>query len=167
MFLFKTARKQKEGPEPGEDPGKEGKMARVKGTWVLVQKRVALRLQDASEHFSPRIKRWVVILFFFFGTGGSVLLIAGSIFHKDVHPASRITRIQFPKHITRDAPRSVKNGIPETEFQKIEKFKKQVDSLSSTFSGRKKRDSILRSRPGLLDSILQFEKIYRLQKKLK
>lgn len=45
-------------------------------------------------------------------------------------------------------------GIGQEEYRRIQDFKKYMDSIASTPSGRKIFDSIITARPGLIDSIL-------------
>ena len=45
-------------------------------------------------------------------------------------------------------------------LQRLEAFEHYMDSLSSSTSGRKLRDSILAARPGLLDSIRHVKSLY-------
>lgn len=44
-------------------------------------------------------------------------------------------------------------GIGEQELLKIQKFKTYIDSLSATPRGRRIKDSLLRKRPHLIDSV--------------
>jgi len=50
-------------------------------------------------------------------------------------------------------------GMPAF-IRRIENFKRYLDSLDHTESGKRIRDSLLLRRPGLLDSIQQIETIY-------
>lgn len=53
--------------------------------------------------------------------------------------------------------------ITKEEFKKIEHFKKYTDSLAGSPAGKEIYDSILISRPGLIDSIILLENIYHSQ----
>jgi len=47
------------------------------------------------------------------------------------------------------------------ELLKIRAFRKYMDSLTLTENGRRKRDSIITARPGLLDSVASIEAFYK------
>lgn len=44
-------------------------------------------------------------------------------------------------------------AITKSEFLRIQRFKNYADSLNTTRAGRKARDSLLRNRPHLMDSV--------------
>lgn len=53
--------------------------------------------------------------------------------------------------------------VPEELFDRIQSFKKSMDSLATTPQGLRKRDSLLLGRPHLLDSISEIQRIYLMQ----
>nr|WP_199077425.1 hypothetical protein [Pedobacter sp. ASV19] len=55
-------------------------------------------------------------------------------------------------------------GLPVAVMGRIKRYKAYLDSLGTTATGQKTRDSLLRARPGLLDSIRSLEKVYELPK---
>lgn len=54
--------------------------------------------------------------------------------------------------------------LPSGEYERIHRFRVFMDSLAQSPSGKMMYDSILRHRPGLMDSVLFIEKHYRSNK---
>ena len=59
----------------------------------------------------------------------------------------------------------VRSGLPESQYKRVVAFQKYMDSLSGSASGKKVYDSIMKCRPGLLDSAKLLEKLYHNQNK--
>jgi hypothetical protein len=55
-------------------------------------------------------------------------------------------------------------GIGKEQFKKIQQFRFYIDSLASDKSGKAILDSILKIRPGLIDSLTALETMHQLQK---
>lgn len=53
-------------------------------------------------------------------------------------------------------------ALPKSTLARIRSFKSTLDSLGKTESGKRTRDSLLRLRPGLSDSIAEIERLYQL-----
>lgn len=147
---------------PAAASGLERRMISGIGKWLLLQKRIAVFLQKTTNRFSTRAKKWWVILFFILGGGSSILLIGGHIFSTHHGHSFTVTGIRFPNSISGANDRRGDTISAEAELVKIEAFRQYVDSLPATLAGRKIKDSLLVARPGLMDSIRQFEKLYQL-----
>lgn len=66
-----------------------------------------------------------------------------------------------PRAIKANPVLPMSSGKPDQTYLRIQRFKKMLDSMSRTKEGGQMRDSILKSRPGLLDSIMKIEKMYQ------
>jgi len=130
------------------------------------QKRMADVMQKGSEHLSITGKKFVLMIFCFVGIGASIYASTENIFFK-----------KHPFHLTNSSIALSKNALEkgfktsdflsETEFDKIQNFKNYIDSLSKSTAGKKIKDSILKNRPLLMDSINQLEKLFQINGKLK
>lgn len=130
------------------------------------QRKWADFMQRHTERFSRNGKLVILSLFCVVAASLSIYLIASGVTSRE---ASSFTVIHFKK------PRyAVKTGDENTkalvivsndEYKKIQRFRLYMDSLARSPSGKKLHDSILRQRPGLIDSILLTEKINQSQNK--
>jgi hypothetical protein len=64
------------------------------------------------------------------------------------------------RHLLPLQPPRYDPAIPEGLLKRIEKFRRHLDSLSTTPAGRHERDSLLKIRPGLMDSLKMIESVY-------
>jgi hypothetical protein len=127
----------------------------IAGTIIKFQRAWAIWMQRRADKLSSKGK--TLMLFFFCGV--SVLVsaaliyrnIRGTVFHLQV---SSISRPSLPTSATINKPDT--NSIT-----RIIRFRKYMDSLSGNKNGKRKFDSIQEARPGLLDSAILLEKIYK------
>ncbi len=129
--------------------------------WVVLMQRIMNRIPAGKQ------KAGVIILVIL--TGGYSLYIAARSLVNSPQPILKVESIRSPKYVTKTGDEKIQSAIfiTESEYRKIEQFKKYMDSLSNTSKGKRIRDSILLARPGLMDSVLQLEAIYQLQKQNK
>jgi len=90
------------------------------------------------------------------------LLILGGISGKAKSVVS-ISPIRVLEHIGSTA-KIATPVISSDEYEKIHRFRRYMDSLARSPSGRVYFDSIIQARPGLLDSITIVEQLYYSQK---
>lgn len=77
-----------------------------------------------------------------------------------------VTPIKKPAHATvTDDRYKVLPGIAYVEYQRIHRFRIYMDSLARSATGKNRYDSIIRHRPGLMDSIGFIENYYEQLKK--
>jgi hypothetical protein len=160
-FTFKKNSKN----SPAETDGTRG---------CLLQKfdEANLRLQYKCAHWLERKtahlsrKSWIVILFCFivFTGGCSIYLIVNSL-SGTVVSAITVNQISKPTNTVsfEEAPMQLNATISKTEFEKMFRFRRYIDSLGRSPTGKKLHDSILQYRPGLLDSISIVEQYYHSQ----
>jgi hypothetical protein len=140
----------------------------------LLQKfdEVNLRFQHKCAHWLERKtaylsrKSWIIILFCFtvFTGGCSIYLIVNS-FSGNTTKSITVTPITKPTNAVpfKEKPMQLNVAISKTEFEKIVRFRRYMDSLGRSPTGKKLHDSILQFRPGLLDSITIIEHYYHSQ----
>lgn len=111
-------------------------------------------------------KRWPVLLFFFvLCTGGcSLFLVVKSLLGKG-EAILLITPIQKPSIIHTDKAKKDSGIIADLPYKRIRQFRLFMDSLSNSPEGKKMHDSILYSRPGLMDSVRVIENFHQSQLK--
>ena len=131
---------------------------------LRLQYKCAQWLEHKTAHLSR--KSWIVILFCFTAFTGScsIYLIVKSLSGNTsksitVTPITKPTNaIPFENEIMQ-----LNATISKTEFEKIIHFRRYMDSLGRSPTGKKRYDSILYYRPGMLDSISIVEQYYHSQ----
>ena len=104
---------------------------------------------------SKKIMFIVVCLLF---TTISTSLIVHAIISKPSLNKINITHIRFIPPV-KDENHSI-IVITQAAYNKLQLFKRYMDSLRMDKTGKKSYDSILISRPGIMDSVTLLEKIY-------
>jgi len=115
---------------------------------------------------SSKVKLHLLVLFCFLFGGGSIYLMASAISNKNGKMS--IQKISFPAYaVSQHSAASLENRyiLTESEHQNIERFKHYMDTLQQSSLGRLKYDSIMKLRPGLMDSIFFIEHLYHEQLK--
>lgn len=131
---------------------------------LRLQHQCANWLECKTAHVSR--KSWITILFCFtvFTGGCSIYLIVNSL---SGNTTKSITVIPITKPTNAipldEKPIKLNSVINTTEFEKIVRFRRYMDSLGRSPTGKKLYDSIQHFRPGLLDSIAIVEQYYHSQ----
>lgn len=131
---------------------------------IGIQNNASSFLQAKSEKLSLASKRLIVIVFCLISFSSCVYLVIKSFFGN--HPANlSIEAIRVPKQLTHNENRRIipSKGVSKDEIEKIKKFRDYFDSLAKNNSGRRIYDSILKHRPGLIDSLSIIENLYKSQ----
>jgi len=128
---------------------------------LLLQYKCTNWLERKTSHFSRL--NWIMILLCFtvFTTGCSIYLIVNS-FSGNQNRNITITPITKPTNLvpTKEKPPQLNTIISKTKFEKIKGFRRYMDSLGRSPTGKKTHDSIVLNRPGLLDSLTILENYY-------
>lgn len=128
---------------------------------LRLQYKCANWLERKTAHFSRL--NWIVILLCFtvFTSCCSLYLIVNS-FSGNKNGNIIITPITKPTNLVPVKERRIELNtiISKTEFEKITSFRKYMDSLGRSPTGKKTYDSIVSDRPGLLDSLTILENYY-------
>lgn len=161
FLLFKNrGRKEQQGSNAFADKVAAGIVTKC----IRVQSKWADYMQRKTEGLSHKAKKWCLTLFCLLSVGCSLYLIIES-FTGTSKRSLGVAPINVPVHSTQTGEEATRSFhlITKKEFEKIERFRHHVDSLSRSTTGMKIRDSILSLRPGLMDSIRVIENLYQLQ----
>ena len=133
-----------------------------------------LRLQHGwatfMEHYTERLSvKWKLIVLFFFclcSGGLSILFIARSLMNNQA-TSFHVTQGKIPQHMGKSGDEKTKaiTIVTKEEYDKIQHFRKYMDSLARSPSGKELYNNIVIDRPGLMDSIILIENIYQSQNK--
>ncbi len=126
--------------------------------WLI---HIAGLLQKKTNSYSVKKKKILLLAFSVAFATESILVLVQSMNGSKKTPidVSRIKTIPIQQE---QAPGPF---LTRGEFQKIQKFKNFIDSLSGSARGRKTRDSLLHNRPHLMDSIRFLLNLYSEQLK--
>lgn len=131
---------------------------------LRLQHKCANWLERKTAHLSR--KSWIIILFCFtVYTGGCSIYLIVNSFSGNTTKAITVTPITKPTNSVPLEEKSIHLNatINTTEFEKIVRFRRYMDSIGHSPTGKKLHDSILHYRPGLLDSITIVEQYYHSQ----
>lgn len=130
---------------------------------LRVQHRCAHWMERKTAHLSR--KSWILILICFtvLTSGYSIYLMIGNFsdIAINVEPITTIVKSTNGRQVAKKDKLNV--PISKAEFEKIVRFRKYVERLGHSATGKKVQDSIRRYRPGLLDSLTIVEKYYHSQ----
>jgi hypothetical protein len=158
-FTFKKNSKN----NPNEaDSVRSSLLQRFDDANLRLQYKCAHWLERKTAHLSR--KNWIMILFSFtvFTGGCSIYLIVNSLWGNRTKNIT-ITPITKPTNAVEEKTIQLNAIINTTEFEKIVRFRRYMDSLGRSPTGKKLHDSIVHYRPGLLDSISIVEHYYHSQ----
>lgn len=120
----------------------------------------ATYMGKSFNRLSQKGKKWALLLFCLVAASLCTFSIAYHSEDLSSHPKID-TRLILPKAMP--PQQESKLSLPASSTGRIRQFKKYLDSLGTDATGARSRDSLLRHRPGLLDSIRQVEQYYDLQ----
>jgi hypothetical protein len=162
-FLFRKKNKT-ESAEP--DKNHVRVLRQMVNACLRLQTGWALWMGRRTEHLSRKTLLLLLLTFIVLACGYSIYLI-GQSFSGDQANAISITPIKKPGHVLQagDAASQPDMVVSKTDYQRIIRFREYMDSLARSPAGKAAYDSIILSRPGLLDSIRVIEEIYQSQTK--
>lgn len=131
---------------------------RIVNMITLIQKSWAGWMSKKINRLSDWAK-WALLVSFCITSVAVSVWIAFIGFSENKQSAIKINRIKTPATIYPDEVSESK--INQKVQDNIKRFRFFMDSLAHSPSGKKQYDSILRYRPGLLDSVTQLEKIFQ------
>jgi len=160
-FLF---RKKNKTEASGPDQIHDRVIRQMVNTCLRLQTRWARWMGRRTEHLSRRTLLLLLLVFIALAGGYSICLIWQS-FSGNQASAFSVTPIITPGRVlqTGDAASQKEMIVSKTDYQRIIRFRGYMDSLTRSPAGKAVYDSILLSRPGLLDSIRLIEKIHQSQ----
>lgn len=126
---------------------------------LLFQYACANWLEKKTAHFSRMY--WILILLgFIVFTGSCSIYVIVKSFSGNTNIT--VTPIIKPANpiSSKYSPAEFNKIISKAEFEKITRFRRYMDSLGRSPTGKKTHDSIVLYRPGLLDSLTIIENYY-------
>lgn len=132
--------------------------------WKGVKQKIAAALQKKSEVLSAQTKRYALIIFCILFGGSSIAIIAYSVTTKT--SSIKIAKISTPVHPGKQqATLQPDSYITMQEYNRVLQFETYMLHLRGDSTGRKRYDSIIKSKPHLADSVALFKKMYLSQNK--
>lgn len=128
---------------------------------LRLQHKCAQWLEHKTSHFSRL--NWIVILFsFIVFTGGCSIYLIATSFSGNTTQNLIVIPITKPTNSVpvKEKDIELNSIINKVEFEKIIRFRRYMDSLGRSPTGKKTHDSIVLYRPGLLDSLTIIENHY-------
>ncbi len=136
---------------------------RIASVMLSIQLRFAVFMDSKTSSMSTKAK-WLWLLVFCLVSGGfSIYALLGTF--KQHQNSMKPSQLSVPKYYDRMASKTNGQPVSEKDIEKINAFKKYLDSMRLSSKGKIWYDSILRTRPGLIDSIRAIEEIYYSQSK--
>lgn len=162
MWLFK---KQKKKDEESGNPTMSDKVAgRIAGAGIRVQGYFAKGMNKIFKNMNNKKLKALLIFFCVSASGYSIYLIGNAVATPaKKQPLFKVDQVDVPKHFNKTGDELIPEAtVDEQTFNKIQDFKKYMDSLKQNKSYL--YDSIIIARPYLLDTVLMLEEIYYSQK---
>lgn len=159
MRLFRKRDKKEIQVQPGKD-----RLAGSIAGWILkVQNGFAKFMNKRTEKISISGMKVMLIIFLLSGSGLSIYVIAKTVLKKGGPKIIKIYRISTPQNVYKNSTPGFDRSllISKDEYEEIQSFHSYMDSLHQSKSGKPIYDSILLNRPGMMDSIIMIEELYR------
>lgn len=127
-----------------------------------LQKAWAQWMSNQTKSISKRAVTIALVVFLSLTNGYCIYLGVHTITVKSNSNSFTVTPIKRPRHLTESgAIASPLPPVSKQDYRRIQKFRCYMDSLARSPSGRKLYDSIIATRPGLMDSVRYIEKEYQ------
>ncbi len=132
-----------------------------------IKSRISIHLRTLSKTLSRQAEKMsvntkkVILVIFCFVFGTASLLITFLAFETK-SSVIYIERISVPSSVL-DGLRTPDRAIsvfPDQQIARIVRFRKQLDSLNKSKTGKRTYDSIVKLHPGLIDSLTLVEELY-------
>ena len=138
----------------------------IAGFLLAIQNRFALFMSQRINKLTTRAKQVCLVVFCLVFGGFSIYAFVGA-FRNSETSGKRLKpdQLAVPKYYDRTDAEIEEPTVSEKDIVRINRFKKYMDSLKKSANGKQVYDSILKTRPGLMDSIQVIEQIYYSQSK--
>jgi hypothetical protein len=141
-----------------KESAKKGLAERIAFVILKIQRKWATGMQTMTIGLSIRKLKVYVVLITLTVTGYTTYLVYSSFTDSQTR-LPRMGSIQKPLMPKFD--QEYTNHKDTLMLIRLKKFRKYMDSLAVSESGKKISDSLLRQRPGLLDSLSQLEELLK------
>ncbi len=156
MFFWKKNKAKQDSTQPKV----QDKLAKgIAGFLFSVQNRFASFMNSQAGKLSTNAKQFWLIAFCLVFGGFSIYAFLGAFSDsKSSSQSMKPALLSVPKYYDRTGTEFPESLVTERDIARINRFKKYMDSLSHSAKGRIGYDSILKAKPGLIDSIKALEK---------
>ena len=162
MLLSKN---KKNAREP-KDSRVQDKVAKgIAGFLLSIQNSFASFMSGRINSLNNRSKHVALAIFCLLFGGFSIYAFVGAFRDRDSDKTIKPDQMAVPIYYDRTDAEVAEPSGSERDIMRINRFKRYIDSLSKSPTGRQVYDSILKARPGLMDSIKVIEQIYYSQSK--
>jgi hypothetical protein len=163
MWLYR--RKQKDKETCDKITASDKVAGKIAAAGIKLQQLFAEKMNRVFMKTDFKRLKIVLILFCISAGGYSIYLIANSVISPDRKENSfEIQQMDVPKHFDKTGDENLipEAYVDEETYQQVKQFRNYMDSLKQI--RRNEYDSILQTRPGLMDSVQMLEQIYLAQK---
>ena len=160
MWLFKKSGK----PEDKLSPSVSDKVAnRIAHTGLRFQSRVSDVVNNRMKNVSTSRLKVLLALFSFCAGGYSIYLAAEAIRSPQSIQTLKIESVRVPRHVNDNTDELLPPNqyVDEQTYRQIRGFRHFMDSMKVNQPAI--YDSIINARPGLMDSAIVLEELYRRQ----
>lgn len=147
-------RKERKGNAGGDKVAKL-----IAGFIIKVQTSFAKFMHKKTGQLPASSLKILLVIFFLSGSALNIYFITSATINKEQSKIVHTDHLSIPKNYNKDGSVPVSGDALITEQEEVQAFKNYMDSLQKT--NVMVYDSILRHRPGLMDSIDQLEKLYQ------
>ena len=163
MLFLKNRKKVKDSKESEA----QDKVAKGIARFLLsIQNGFASLMSERVKNLSSHSKQICLAVFCLMFGGLSIYVFVGAFQDsKNSGKTIKLDQVAVPKYYDQIDSEIAKPSVVEGDVIRINRFKKYMDSLRHSVKGRLVYDSILKARPGLMDSITVIEEIYYSQSK--
>lgn len=160
------SRNRKNAKESKESKVQDRVAKGIAGFLLSMQSRFAFFMDGRINKLSNQSKQICLVVFCLVFGGFSIYAFVGA-FRNSESSAKRLKpdQVAVPKYYDRTDSEINEASVSERDIMRINRFKKYMDSLKRSATGKQVYDSILRTRPGLMDSIQVIEQLYYSQSK--
>ena len=151
-MLFKKQRKKQARPTP-----KPQGCGPIRERYARWQRQWAAGMGSWYNRLSSTRKKMTLLCFVLLTGGYSIFMVVSAF--KGKYPLTKtFTHISIPRHVNITEKKGhEEHPVHNGEYQRIHRFRLYMDSLHKDPSGRLLYDSIIRSHPGLMDSVFMIE----------
>jgi hypothetical protein len=159
-MLFEKQKSKSENSNPVHD-----KIAvRIAGYLIKAQTKFAQFMNKNSSAVSTKRMKAFLVIFCLISGSFSLYFVGKGLFNRENETTIILDKVHTPKYYDKvgDDMISSETYIDEETWSKVQLFRNYMDSLKT--NGSNSYDSMVKARPGLMDSVRAIEDIYYSQK---
>jgi hypothetical protein len=158
---------RKRNRSSNENLSKDKVALKIAKLLLKIQDKFSAFMSTCTKNIPAKNLKALLAVFCLLGAGSSIYFITEAIFKNDKQqPALKIEKVNVPNYFEQDDNLQIEQSDDPGTYEAIQRFERYMDSLQQTMPGRELHDSILITRPGLMDSIKMVKEIFNSQIKL-